>query len=130
MNVAPVLAVDAALDFHDNLGAAVKQARLRFLRDRWVQPLRDVGNLEILTPDECGMYSAITAFRLRGRTTEADNAAIADRLMNEHRIFTVARTGMAGGGAVRVTPALFTSAEDIDRFAAARREVCRQDGRS
>ncbi|MEV0236282.1 aminotransferase class V-fold PLP-dependent enzyme [Nonomuraea sp. NPDC050786] len=130
MNVAPVLTVDAALDFHDNLGAAVKQARLRFLRDRWVRPLRDVGNLEILTPDEDGMYGAITAFRLRGRTTEADNTAIADRLMNEHRIFTVARTGMAGGGAVRVTPALFTSAEDIDRFAAALRELCRQEARS
>ncbi|WP_433445399.1 aminotransferase class V-fold PLP-dependent enzyme [Nonomuraea sp. CA-141351] len=129
VNAAPFLTVDAALDFHDNLGAAVKQARLRFLRDRWVNQLRDIENLEILTPDEPDMYGAITAFRLRGQTTEADNIAIADRLMNEHRIFTVARTGMTGGGAVRVTPALFTSADDIDRFAAALRGICRPNGR-
>ncbi|MGV9378058.1 aminotransferase class V-fold PLP-dependent enzyme [Nonomuraea sp. NPDC003707] len=123
MNVAPFLTVDAALDFHDALGAQVKQARLRFLRDRWVRPLRDVPNVEILTPDEPGMYGAITAFRLRGLTTEADNIAIADRLMRDHRIFTVARTGMAGGGGVRVTPALFTSAADIDRLTAALRDL-------
>ncbi|SDL80845.1 aminotransferase class V-fold PLP-dependent enzyme [Nonomuraea jiangxiensis] len=125
-NVAPFLTVEAALDFHEALTAGAKQARLRHLRDRWVHQLRDVPNLEVLTPDEPGMYGAITAFRIRGRTTEADNTAIADRLMNEHRIFTVARTGMTGGDAVRVTPALYTSTQDIDRLAAALRDLCRQ----
>ncbi|MFI7129225.1 aminotransferase class V-fold PLP-dependent enzyme [Nonomuraea sp. NPDC050153] len=127
MNVAPFLTVDAALDFHESLTAGAKQARLCYLRDRWVHALRDVANLEVLTPDETGMYGAITAFRVTGRTTEADNTAIADRLMKEHRIFTVARTGMSGGGAVRVTPALYTSADDMDRLAAALRAIAGQN---
>ncbi|MCF6471958.1 aminotransferase class V-fold PLP-dependent enzyme [Nonomuraea sp. MG754425] len=126
MNVAPFLTVDAALDFHDTLGAGAKQARLRFLRDRWVHGLRDLGGFDVLTPDEPGMYGALTAFRVRGRTTEAANVALADELMSRHRIFTVARSGMTGGDAVRVTPALFTSAADVDRLVAALREIVRR----
>ncbi|MEV1248770.1 aminotransferase class V-fold PLP-dependent enzyme [Nonomuraea sp. NPDC049750] len=126
MNVAPFLTADTALDFHDTLGAKVKQARLRFLRDRWVRQLRDLPTVQILTPDEPDMYGAITAMRLRRRTSEADNQAIADELMTRHRIFTIARTGITGGAAVRVTPALFTSADDVDRLAAALRDIARR----
>ncbi|MET8002628.1 aminotransferase class V-fold PLP-dependent enzyme [Nonomuraea glycinis] len=118
MNVAPFLTADAALDFHETLGAKVKQARLRYLRDRWVRQAHVLG-VQILTPDEPGMYGGITAFRLPGRSSKADNLAIAEALMDRHRIFTVARSGMSGGDAVRVTPALFTSADEVDRLAAA-----------
>ncbi|MEO3886736.1 aminotransferase class V-fold PLP-dependent enzyme [Nonomuraea sp. B5E05] len=128
MNVAPHLTVDTALDFHETLGAKVKQARLRFLRDRWVRQARELGPVQILTPDEPGMYGAITAFRLHGRTSKDDNVAIADDLMTRHRIFTVARSGMSGGDAVRVTPALFTSAGDVDRLAAALNDICPRSG--
>ncbi|WP_327104290.1 aminotransferase class V-fold PLP-dependent enzyme [Nonomuraea glycinis] len=122
MNVAPFLTADAALDFHETLGAKVKQARLRYLRDRWVRQAHALG-VQILTPDEPGMYGGITAFRLPGRSSKADNLAIAEALMDRHRIFTVARSGMSGGDAVRVTPALFTSADEVDRLAAALRDL-------
>ncbi|TDD57207.1 aminotransferase class V-fold PLP-dependent enzyme [Nonomuraea terrae] len=123
MNVAPFLTVDAALDFHETLGAQAKQARLRYLRDRWVRQAQDLGSVQILTPDEPDAYGAITAFRLNGRTSKADNEAIAEHLMTRHRIFTVARGGMSGGDAVRVTPALYTTADDVDRLAAALRDI-------
>ncbi|MFC5822458.1 aminotransferase class V-fold PLP-dependent enzyme [Nonomuraea insulae] len=123
MNVAPILAADAALDFHDSLGAPAKQARLRYLRDRWVHQLRGTPGLQILTPEDPAMYGAITAFRIAGRTSEADNVALADQLMNRHRIFTVRRGGLSGGDCVRVTPALFTTTDDVDRLVAAIRDV-------
>ncbi|MGI5267941.1 aminotransferase class V-fold PLP-dependent enzyme [Nonomuraea sp. CA-218870] len=122
MDVAPFLTVDVALDFHERLGARVKEARLRFLRDRWVRQARELG-AQILTPDEPGMYGGITAFRLPGRASKEDNVAIAEDLMTRHRIFTVARSGMAGGDVVRVTPAVFTSIDDVDRLAAALRDI-------
>ncbi|MDA0637459.1 aminotransferase class V-fold PLP-dependent enzyme [Nonomuraea sp. MCN248] len=122
MNVAPFLTVDAALDFHEKLGAKVKEARLCFLRDRWVRRARELG-AQILTPDEPGMYGGITAFRLPGRVSKEDNVAIAEDLMTRHQIFTVARSGMAGGDVVRVTPALFTSIDDVDRLVAALRDI-------
>lgn len=123
MNVAPILTADAALTFHDRLGAPAKQARLRYLRDRWVHQVRSLPNVDILTPEDNTMYGAITAFRVRGRTSEADNLAIAEELMTRHRIFTVRRGGVSQGDCVRVTPALFTSADDVDRLAAALSDV-------
>ncbi|XYH99339.1 aminotransferase class V-fold PLP-dependent enzyme [Sorangium sp. So ce1128] len=119
LDVAPFLSLPVALDYHLALGAAVKQARLCYLRDRWVSRARQLGNVEVLTPDEPGMYGGVTSFRIAGRTSEADNAAIADHLMETHRIFTVRRGGLAKGSCVRVTPAWFTSADDVDRLASA-----------
>ncbi|MFI6454858.1 aminotransferase class V-fold PLP-dependent enzyme [Streptosporangium amethystogenes] len=123
LNVAPVLTADIALDFHDALGAAAKQARLRFLRDRWVSQVLDIDNLEILTPEEPAMYGTITAFRITGRTSEAENVAIATDLMKRYRIFTVNRGGPARGDCVRVTPALFTGCDDVDLLATAVRDI-------
>ncbi|WP_437909768.1 aminotransferase class V-fold PLP-dependent enzyme [Sorangium sp. So ce327] len=119
LDIAPFLTLPVALDCHLALGAAAKQARLRYLRDCWVSRARQIGNVEVLTPDDPEMYGAITSFRIAGRTSEADNVAIADYLMDTHRIFTVRRGGLAKGDCVRVTPALYTSVDDVNRLASA-----------
>ncbi|WP_240809170.1 aminotransferase class V-fold PLP-dependent enzyme [Microbispora catharanthi] len=126
LDVAPILTAPVALDFHNTLGAAVKQARLRFLRDRWVHQVLDIPNVEILTPEDPAMYGTITAFRITGRTSEADNVAIRKYLLDRYRIFTVRRGGPARGDCVRVTPALFTSRDDVDLLATAIRDVARR----
>jgi len=117
------LAVPAALDFQDSIGLAAKQARLRALRDRWVHPARELRGVEILVPDEPGSYGAITAFRLKGQTSHEANVALAKRLLDDHGIFTVHRDGLASGSCVRVTPALATTMEEVDRFVAALRAI-------
>ncbi|MCZ4513582.1 aminotransferase class V-fold PLP-dependent enzyme [Streptomyces sp. ActVer] len=86
---AAVLTVPAALDFHQALGSAVKQARLRYLRDRWVHQVQDITNLDILTPDHPASYGAITSFRVRGHTTQPENIVIAQYLFDQHQILTV-----------------------------------------
>jgi selenocysteine lyase/cysteine desulfurase len=118
-NFAAFLTIPAALDFHGAVGPAYKAARLRYLRDRWVKAVRRLPPIEVLTPDEPGMSAGITSFRLRGRPTRQDNLRIVDELLTKHRIFTAHRTGIAKGDCVRVTPALYTTAADVDRLAAA-----------
>jgi isopenicillin-N epimerase len=115
-NFAAFMVIPSALDFHQNLGPANKEARLRYLRNRWVDGVRDLKNLEILTPDDPGMTGALTSFRIRGETSREANRAIADKLLTEHKIFTVWRDGVAAGDCVRVTPGIYTSAEDVDRL--------------
>ena len=122
-DVAGMLSVPTALDFHQALGSTVKQARLRYLRDRWVSAVADRTDIQILTPQEPSMYGAITSFRIAGRTSKEDNEAIAKYLFDKHRIFTVAREGPARGSCVRVTPALFTTLDHVDRFGSALRET-------
>jgi len=120
---ATVLTVEDALDFQDLLGIPAKEARLRHLRDLWAVPLRARGGLDILTPQDPRLYCAITSFRLPGRTSVADNAAIAKDLLDRFGIFTVARTGVAAGACVRVTPAVFTSADEIQRLVHALEQI-------
>ncbi|HUR03598.1 MAG TPA: hypothetical protein VM347_13735, partial [Nonomuraea sp.] len=47
---------------------------------------------------------------------------------SRHRVFTVRRGGVSAGDCVRVTPALFTSTDDVDRLAMALRDVARLTG--
>ncbi len=117
------LTVPAALAFQAAIGAQRREARLQALRDRWVHPLRDVPNVQILTPDDPRMYGAITSFRLRGRTSHDDNVALAKALLDKHRIFSVHRDGLASGSCVRITPALATRMEDLDALVAAIRDI-------
>jgi isopenicillin-N epimerase len=118
-NFAALLSVPAALDFHDEIGERYKLARLRYLRDRWVQAVRAVPGIDVLTPDEPGMAGAITSFRLQGRKTQQDNQRIVDELVKRYGLFTVRRTGLEQGDCVRVTPALYNSVADVDRLVAA-----------
>jgi len=117
------LTVPAALDFQAAIGASRREARLKALRDRWVHPLRDLPNVEIMTPDDPRMYGAITSFRLRGKTTHEDNVALAKALLDKHRIFTVHRDGLASGSVIRVTPALASRMEELDALVAAVRQI-------
>jgi len=96
---------------------------LRALRDRWVNAVHDLPQVEILTPDDPALYGAITSFRLRGRTSRDENVALAKTLLDKHRIFTVHRDGLASGSCVRVTPALATRMSDVDALAAAIRSL-------
>ena len=113
MNFAAVLAVPDALDFHEAVGVAHKEARLKRLRALWAEELRGRPGIEILTPDDPTMHAGITSFRLTGRTSDQDNVAVVARLLEEFNIFTVYRNGVAAGACVRVTPALFTSEDDV-----------------
>ena len=115
-NFAAILAIPAALDLYAAIGPARKAARLRYLRSLWVDAAREAG-FEVLTPDEPGLHAAITSFRAPGQTSPEDNITLARRLLEEHRIFTVHRTGVAQGACVRVTPGVFTSPDDVRALA-------------
>jgi selenocysteine lyase/cysteine desulfurase len=118
-NYAGYLALPDALDFHEAIGAKAKEARLRHLRDRWAETVRGHGAVDVLTPTDPRLTCAITSFRLRGRTSDADNRALAADLLKRFNIFTVDRVGVAKGSCVRVTPALFTHEDEVDQFIAA-----------
>lgn len=117
------LTIPAALAFQSAIGAARREARLKELRDRWVRPLRELPQVQILTPDEAGSYGAITSFRLRGKTSHAENVALAKALLERHRIFAVHRDGLASGSCVRITPALATHDTEVDRLVDAIRDL-------
>jgi len=126
MNFAAVMTVPSAIDFHMSVGPAYKAARLRYLRDRWVNQVRGLPGLDILAPDDPDMAAAITSFRFQGRTTREDNDAIVDELFKRYGLFTVRRTGIERGDCVRVTPALYNRTADVDRLAKALKQMSQE----
>jgi selenocysteine lyase/cysteine desulfurase len=124
VDYAPQLTLPAAFDFQDKvLPVPMKLARLQWLRDRWVKPLRGLSGLEIMVGDDPALYGAITSFRIAGHTSTADNIAMTDRLLQDYNINTVHRAGLADGACVRVTPSIFTKAADCDRLVAALKDL-------
>jgi isopenicillin-N epimerase len=119
VDFAAPLTIPAALAFQNTIGSKRRADRLAALRNRWVEQVRPLTGIEILTPDDAALHGGITSFRLQGRTSTADNIAVAKRLLDEFRIFTVHRDGPAAGACVRVTPALFNTMADMDALAAA-----------
>jgi selenocysteine lyase/cysteine desulfurase len=122
-NAAALMTIPAALKLHDEIGVANRGRRLRELRDYWVRQVRGHDGVQILTPDDAGSYGAVTSFRLRGHTTFEQNTALVNRLVEQYKIFTVARKGPVGGACIRVTPGLFTRTADLDKLVAAIREL-------
>jgi selenocysteine lyase/cysteine desulfurase len=112
---ATFLTVPAALDFHLAIGPGYKAARLKYLRDLWVNRARELDSIDILAPDD--MSAAITSFRIHGRTGSAETERLVTQLRDVHGILTVRRPGVAGGDCIRVTPALYNTSEDVNRFA-------------
>jgi selenocysteine lyase/cysteine desulfurase len=122
-NFAAFLTIPAALDFHEAVGPAEKAARLRYLRDRWVRAVRELPQVQVLTPDDPRMSAGITSFRLRGRSSGPENDRLVETLLAKHGIFTRRSPGIDGGDCIRVTPALYTRPEDVDRLADAVKQL-------
>ncbi|WP_346783061.1 aminotransferase class V-fold PLP-dependent enzyme [Aurantiacibacter flavus] len=128
LDYATQLSVPAALDFSERIGSSRRAARLLELRARWVEPVRELAGVEVLTPDDPRCHAGITSFRLAGKASVDDNRALSGCLLDEFGIFTVLRTGLASGACVRVTPALFNSFDDLDALATAVAQIAGEWG--
>lgn len=90
-----------------------------------MKPAREIAGVDLLLNDDPVTAGAITSFRIRGNGDRAFNANLARRLLDEFGIFTVARSGLAKGDCVRVTPALYNSPADTAKLVAALRVIAR-----
>jgi selenocysteine lyase/cysteine desulfurase len=103
------LAIDAALDFHEAVGAARKEARLRFLQRHWTERARTLPRVRLYTPRDPRRSCAIATVGVDGLTP----AELAQALFDRFGIYTVAIDG-AGVHGVRVTPQLCTTTGELD----------------
>ena len=105
------MAIAHALDFHNAIGTARKEARLRFLKDYWMDRVRKIEGVSILSPKKHSLSSALGLFAIDGwKPTE-----IAAELETKHKVHVVAIDWENIHG-VRVTPNVYTSLRDLDRL--------------
>src|SRR3989441_3971051 len=114
-------AIVEALDFLDRLGPERKAARLRFLRGPWAKPVVRVPGVKILTPydpaQSCGLASFTPA--------QLDVGKVASLLFDRHRII-VTPIAHPEFNCLRITPNVYTTLAEIDRFADVMEDVLRK----
>jgi selenocysteine lyase/cysteine desulfurase len=112
------LAIAEALTFHEGIGPARKQARLVYLRDRWAKRALEHERVRLHTSLAPGFACGIATVQIEG----VDSVALADHLWASARILTVGIKHPEFEG-IRVSPSVFTTLEEIDRFSEALLEV-------
>ena len=120
-NIPALLTLPLVFEEHRAMGgSAAKGARLNYLRNRWVNAVRDLPGIDVMTPDDPRLYCGITSMRF---TRHADQQAMAGRLLKDSNLFTVVRSGAASGPCIRITPGLTTTAADMDALSEALNEL-------
>jgi selenocysteine lyase/cysteine desulfurase len=118
---ANTLAVAEALAFHQAIGDERKAARLRHLRDTWaLRLLESSGRVRLHTSLKPSHSCGIATVQIEG----VDSVALAEWLRREHAIVVVAIVHAQFEG-IRVSPSVYTTPAEIDRFASAMEWVLR-----
>lgn len=119
--VALRVALSDAVTFHTEIGGERKAARLRYLRDRWMDAVADVPGVELLTPRDPAQSCALGAMRLRTMGAQA----LTDALQSRWGIHVRPRFVPGEFECIRVTPNVFTALDEIDLFSDAIRTLAR-----
>lgn len=107
-------AIAVSLAFHRAIGAARKQARLVYLRDRWAKRLlaEGQGRVKVLTPLDSPWGGGIGFFNVDGLPHDK----LGNWLMGQFRVVQTPITHPEFTG-IRVTPNVYTTLDEVDRFA-------------
>lgn len=123
---ANALAVGEAMAFHEALGDARKEARMRWMRNRWADRLVSSGNgmkhaAKLHTSLDPRFSCGIGTFALEG----IDCMKISEWLWATHKIHatTIKHAEFEG---VRVTPSVYTTLAELDRFSEVMDELMRK----
>jgi selenocysteine lyase/cysteine desulfurase len=100
-----------ALEFHEQIGAERKFARLRYLKNRWAERLGTLPGAQVLVgldPEQSGAFGTIHFDAMAP-------GKLADELLAKYNILVVPITGPGPNG-IRVSSNVYTSLAEIDRF--------------
>jgi len=110
-SAAPRLAIGEALLFHQGIGAKRKEARLRYLSRYWMDKLKGIPKVRFNTSFDPNQMCAIANVQIEG----LDQGKIGSYLFSKHRIFTTPIVHEEFTG-LRITPNLYTTLPELDRF--------------
>jgi selenocysteine lyase/cysteine desulfurase len=122
-NFAAFMTVPAALDFHQAVGGANKESRLRYLRSLWTTEADAMSHIEVLGGADEASWTGMAAVRLRGQSSAEQVNALQQRLHKDFGIFTVARFDLVSGACIRVTPQVFTTPDEMAQLVSALRRM-------
>jgi len=116
--VATDLTISDSIDHYNMIGAARKEARLRYLQLYWTSKVRNLPNVVLNTPAEESRSCGIANVGIKGMKP----ALLAETLLKKYKIFTVA-IDYANVQGCRITPNLYTTTKELDVLVEALKEL-------
>jgi selenocysteine lyase/cysteine desulfurase len=102
-------AIEKAIDFYEMIGPKRKEERLLYLKNYWMERVKDIPKVKLGTSMKPGFGCAIGLVSVEGKKpVELDNF-----LMNNYKIHTVGIEWENIKG-VRVTPNVYTTTQNLD----------------
>ena len=114
-------AIAEALTFHEGIGPERKAARLRYLFQRWAKRLEKLPKVKILTPYDPAQSCGLASVAVEG----VDVNKLVASLWDKYRII-VTPIVHKEFSCLRVTPNVYTTTAEIDRFGDVMEEVIRK----
>jgi isopenicillin-N epimerase len=108
------LAIGEALTFHQAIGDQRKEARLRYLKDQWLTRLLRNPRVRSHTSLRPAFSCGIATVQVEG----VDTAKLQEWLWTTHKILVTPILHAEFEG-LRVTPSVYTTPEELDRFCSA-----------
>ena len=112
------MATGYSIDLHNLIGSARKQQRLHYLKNYWMDKVRDLPGIRLYTSLHPDWGCAIGTFSFEGEKA----AAISEKLLNNWKIHTTPIT-WEKLDCVRVTPHVYTTEADLDKLVRAITEM-------
>lgn len=112
------MAIEAAIDYYNMLGAERKEARLRYLQNYWTSKVRDLPHIEMYTPADQTKVCGIANVGIKGMKP----SELADKLHKIYKIYTAPVDGHGIHGC-RITPNVYTTTKELDVFVHALKEL-------
>ena len=112
------LSIPGAIAYYKMIGAERKEHRLKYLKEYWTSKVKSNPNIIINTPFESERSCAIANVGIR----DLNSKDMANILFDKYSIWVVAidRPGVHG---CRITPNVYTSTKELDRFVIALKEM-------
>lgn len=111
-------AIGQAIDFHNAIGNKRKEERLRYLKNYWCEKVKQHPRVKLNVSLRPEYACALGNFSIDGIEPET----ISSRMMLEHQIIVTAIKWENISG-VRITPHVYTSLKDLDRFVEAVQKI-------
>lgn len=115
------LAIGEAILFHLGIGPKRKEERMRYLSRYWMNNLKSVPNIRFNTSFDPRQSCGIANVEIEG----IEPGKVASYLMNSHKIFTVPIIHDEFKG-LRITPNVYTTLKELDRFCEVMESIARK----
>jgi selenocysteine lyase/cysteine desulfurase len=107
-------AIGEAINFHNAIGPARKQARMHYLKNYWASAVQKIPGVQIHTSLNPAFSCAIAGVSVAGKTI----AQLDGELFNTYKIHTVGIV-WENISCVRITPHVYTKTKDLDKLISA-----------